>query len=159
MDEMTVTLVGRLAGDVNPWRFADGTVKASFRLAASERRYDTKTREWRTGRSLFITVQCWRGLAEHALLTLKTGDPVMVHGQMFARDYEKDGRRNTVIEVEASAVGPDLMWCTAALTRTSSSQAAAAEAEQLSEPPIDGAYEEEPVEAEVRAGEVAVGVR
>ena len=46
------------------------------------------------------------------------GDPIVVHGRVYSRSYDKEGQRHSVTEMEALAVGPDLTRCTAAVTRT-----------------------------------------
>lgn len=126
MDDTTTTFIGRVATPVEGLTLPGGSFKASFRLASSERRFDQATGQWRDGRTLFMTVVAWRRLAQHAALSLQVGDPVMAHGRIFSRDYDtKDGRTQTVVELEASALGPDLTWCTATLSRNNRAGSAA----------------------------------
>jgi single-strand DNA-binding protein len=126
MYETTVTMIGRLATAVSGVNFNDGGLKATFRLASTERRFDRGVQQWVDGSRLFLTVVCWRGLAEHVLATLGVGDPVMVQGKLRSREYEKDGRVHSVIEIEAAAVGPDLARCTATVSRRSAQPASSA---------------------------------
>ena len=126
MDDTTTTFVGRVATAVDSVTLPGGAFKATFRLASSQRRFDRPSGEWRDGRTLFMTVVVWRKLAEHVALSLRVGDAVMAHGRIFSREYEKDGRTQTVIELEASALGPDLTWCTATLSRKARAGAATA---------------------------------
>ena len=118
MYETYTTVVGRMATAVDRHEFASGVTRVSFRVASNERRFDRATDEWGDGDSLYITVKCWRQLGENVLASMRRGDPVMVHGRLFTRSFERDGRRESVIEMEAVAVGPDLRWSTAAVTRT-----------------------------------------
>jgi single-strand DNA-binding protein len=67
---------------------------------------------------------------------------------LHTREFEKDGQLRSVTEVEASAVGPDLTRCTAALTRTK--RVAAADGGEGREP--DG---ERTAGTAVNAGSVA----
>lgn len=117
MFETTVTLVGRLITPLKQIRFTDGTFKVSGRMACTERRYDRAAGQWIDGQTLFVTVMCKRGLAENAFSSLRSGDPVMAHGRLYTREYEKDGVQNTITELDAWSVGPDLQWCTVVLTR------------------------------------------
>ncbi len=57
------------------------------------------------------------------------------------REYEKDGRVHSVIEIEAASVGPDLARCTATLTRRSAQPSSAPPStdEALHEPVDDQA--------------------
>jgi single-strand DNA-binding protein len=117
MYETTVTMVGRLATAVTQVTFDDGGVKASFRLASTERRFDRGLQQWVDGARLFLTVVCWRALAERVVDTLRTGDPVIVRGRLRSREYEKDGQAHSVIEIEAASIGPDLARCSAVVAR------------------------------------------
>jgi single-strand DNA-binding protein len=124
MFETTVTLVGRLITPLKQITFTDGTFMVSGRMVCTERRVDRATGQWIDGQTLFITVVCKRGLAENAFLSLRSGDPVIAHGRLRTREYEKDGVQRSVIEMEARSVGPDLQWCTAAVTKKSRTQPA-----------------------------------
>jgi len=177
MDDTTTTFVGRVATAVVGRTLPGGSYTATFRLASSQRRFDQATGEWRDGRSLFMRVVLWRKLAEHAVLSLRVGDPVMAHGRISSRDYEKDGRPQTIVEMEASALGPDLTWCTTTVSRSARSIAAAAATdhrvpEEPTTPPsgpdtggwdervedqLDGDEIDE-IEREIHAHEAAVGV-
>lgn len=118
MYETIVTAVGRVATTVSSHRFGEGAVKASFRLACTERRREWGTGNWVDGETLFISVICWRALAENVEASLRVGDPVVVRGRMRMREFEMDGRRATAVEMDATAVGPDLSRCTTVVTRT-----------------------------------------
>jgi single-strand DNA-binding protein len=152
MYETTMTMVGRLATAVTRVDFKDGGVKATFRLASTERRFDRGSQQWVDGSRLFLTVVCWRALAEHVLATLTVGDPVIVQGKLREREYEKDGRVHSVIEIDAATVGPDLARCSAAVARRSAQPAAVApgpDGEAGTSP--DGAVQARP--ADVAPGE------
>lgn len=139
MDDTTTTFVGRVATPVEGRTLPSGAFRATFRLASSQRRFDQSTGEWRDGRGLFMTVVAWRKLAEHAALSLKVGDPVIAHGRIFSREYEKDGRPQSFVEMEASALGPNLTWCTATVSRSGRSNPAPGEpATGALAPDIDG---------------------
>ena len=118
MYETHLTVIGTLITAVNRRRLADDTTVASFRVASNERRFDRAAGTWTDGDSLYVSVTCWRQLAENVYVTFNLGDPIIVRGRLHSRSYEdKDGRRQTVIEMEALAVGPDLTRATAKVTR------------------------------------------
>ena len=117
MYETIVTAVGRVATTVSSHRFGDGAVKASFRVACNERRREWATGKWVDGDTLFISVTCWRALAENVRHSLNVGDPVVVRGRMHTRQYESEGQRASIVELEATAIGPDLARCTTVVTR------------------------------------------
>jgi len=118
MYETQLTVVGRLATEVDGRRLNSGTTVANFRIASTERRFDQAGGAWGDGDTLFIDVRCWRGLAENAIRSLTKGDPVVVTGRVFTRDYEHLGQRRTTTTLEARSVAADLAHCTVVLTRT-----------------------------------------
>jgi single-strand DNA-binding protein len=126
MYETMMTMTGRLATTVTRVEFKDGGIKATFRLANTERRFDRGSQQWVDGARLFLTVVCWRSLAEHVATALSVGDPVIIQGRLREREYEKDGRVHSVLEIEATSIGPDLARCTATVARRSTQSSAPA---------------------------------
>jgi single-strand DNA-binding protein len=127
MHETYTTVVGNVATRVDLRSLPDGTPLASFRVATNERRRDRATGSWRDGDSLFVNVTCWRALGENVHASLGVGDPIIVHGRLFTRSWEKDGRRQSTTEMEGYAVGPDLARSTAAVRRTNRPELSGAE--------------------------------
>ncbi|SHK94918.1 single-strand DNA-binding protein [Pseudonocardia thermophila] len=119
MYEPVITTVGRVATAVSLRRFEGGGVKASFRLACTERRRDWTTGEWADGDTTFMTVYCWRGMAENVHASLGVGDPIVVRGKLRTRAFESEGKQGIVIEVEATEIGPDLGRCSTVVRRPS----------------------------------------
>ena len=117
MNETTVTIIGNVITDVKARRTAEGARVANFRIASNERRFDKATGDWVDGDRLFVTVTCWRKLANGVAASLSKGDPVVVTGRLFTRGYEVEGQKRSVTEVDAIAVGPDLSRCSAELLR------------------------------------------
>ncbi len=119
MNQNTVIAVGNVITPVQIRYTPDGTPVTSFRIACNERRLDRETGQWVDKDSFFVSVTCWRRLAENVCRSLRSGDPVMVRGRLLTRSYDTaEGRRNTVTEMEAEVVAADLTWCTAHVTRT-----------------------------------------
>jgi single-strand DNA-binding protein len=117
MYETQVTVIGRLATDIGQNRLNDGTAVANFRVGSTERRYDRATDGWVDGEKLFVDVRCWRKLAENAAASLVKGDPVVVTGKLYTRNYEHEGQRRTAVTIEAQSVAADLSRCTVVLKR------------------------------------------
>lgn len=107
MNETLVTVSGNVATDVT-WRRTTNGCVANFRLMSNERRFDGQTATWQDGNRLAVRVNCWRALAENVRVSITKGDPVVVHGKLFTRDYEVDGVRRTSTEIDARSVGLDL---------------------------------------------------
>jgi single-strand DNA-binding protein len=124
MNAIHVTVPGRIA--TKPERLSSKNgVGARFRIASTERYFNRAAEEWNEAEPVYLTVTCWRQLAENVLLSLRVGDPVIVHGKLTNPSFERDGRVERRLELSAGAVGPDLRWSTAVVTRT---RAAAADA-------------------------------
>jgi single-strand DNA-binding protein len=139
MNEMKTTVVGNIVNVVSRKRLNDGTELASFRIAHNHRRLDRQTGEWTEVATTFISVTCWRRLGQNVLATFAKGDPVIVHGRLQTREYEKDGQTRLSVEMEAESVGPDLNRCTAAITRMRRDEARPAPGEDQDGSPQDAA--------------------
>ncbi|OLF11726.1 hypothetical protein BLA60_12475 [Actinophytocola xinjiangensis] len=118
MYETIVSMVGRVITEPARHRFPNGDQKTSFRLMASERRFNRETQEWGDGDRLFVTVNSWRRLAEGVANSVVKGDNVMVTGRLYVRQYQTSGGdQRDSYELDARAIGPDLNWCTVAVER------------------------------------------
>ena len=107
MNESIVTIAGNVATDLRHVETDAGVHITSFRLASTPRRHD-RARGWVDGETSYVTVTCWRALAQNAASSLSKGDPVFVTGPMRVRQYEKDGRIGHTTEVDARVIGHDL---------------------------------------------------
>jgi single-strand DNA-binding protein len=115
--ETTMTMTGRLTDWPKRFDYPGGGLKATFRLARSERRFDNETKTWSDGATLYLKVTCRRIMAERVMAVLQKGDPVIVRGRLTTHEWEKDGRYQSRIEMEATSVGPDLALCSASVIR------------------------------------------
>lgn len=119
-NETRVTICGNVASQVTHSTVGTGFSRAKFRLFTTERVWDQEQRTWADGAKMFLTVTCWRMLADNAHLSLAKGDPVVVNGRLMLKDREFEGQVRQVVEVEATAIGPNLALCTASPARTRS---------------------------------------
>ncbi|ROP37989.1 single-stranded DNA-binding protein [Saccharothrix texasensis] len=117
-NETRVTICGNVASPVVHSKVGTGFSRAKFRLFSAERVWDPEDRSWSDGARMFLTVSCWRMLADNVQVSLTKGDPVVVTGRLTIREVEFEGRRQPVVELEATAIGPNLALCTATSTRT-----------------------------------------
>ncbi|MEU4772924.1 single-stranded DNA-binding protein [Micromonospora sp. NPDC023644] len=85
------------------------TLVANFKVASTARRLDRDSGRWVDGNSLRVRVNCWRKLAEGVAASVMVGDPVVVCGRLYTRDWTDDaGNHRSLYELEAVAVGHDL---------------------------------------------------
>lgn len=108
MNETTITVTGNVAKEPALRVTANGTRVVSFRLASTERRYDKALGGWRDGDTAWWTVSCWRNIGDNVLDSVKVGDPVVVHGRVRVREYDREGVRHLAYDIEASSLGHDL---------------------------------------------------
>ncbi|MBB5153105.1 single-stranded DNA-binding protein [Saccharopolyspora phatthalungensis] len=108
MFETLVTVVGYVITEPVVRDTPNGNRVASFRVAATSRRFDRDAEEWVDGARFYATVNCWKRLADGVATALGKGDPVVATGRLRTREYERGGQWSTVVELEANAVGLDL---------------------------------------------------
>lgn len=97
---------------------SEGLPITSFRLAASQRKFNRSTQTWENGDTNWYTVTAFRQLAINLAACVSKGDRVVVSGRLSIRDWESGERSGTVVEIDADGVGHDLTWGTASFSRT-----------------------------------------
>ena len=108
INEAQVFLAGYVAREPKFRVTSNGVSMASLRVGYTPRRVDRESGEWADMASSFVTVICWRGLADNVATCLRKGEPVLVKGRLQVRPYDKDGVSRLAVEIEASSVGYDL---------------------------------------------------
>ena len=123
----TLTIVGNLTDDPELRFTPSGVAVAKFTVAVNRRTFDRQANEWKEAGTDFHRITAWRALAENTAGTLTKGMRVVVLGELRSRswDDQKTGEKRYGWEVEASAVGPDLAFATATVTKTTRSNGAA----------------------------------
>ncbi len=119
INDAHVFLSGYVATNPTFTRLNGTTSTAKLRIAYTARRMNRETGEWSDGPTSFLTVQCWRTLAENVAVCLRKGEPVLVKGRLQVRKYESnDGGTRLAVEVDASSIGHDLNRGVAHFSRT-----------------------------------------
>jgi single-strand DNA-binding protein len=121
MNDTYITIVGNVVDEPRlRTTSSSGVPVLSFRVASTSRRLDRETGKWQDSDRLFATVTCWRALAQNVARSLKKGQPVIVTGRFYSREYTtKDETSRVSYEVDAAAIGHDLSrgiseftrWC------------------------------------------------
>lgn len=110
MYDTHVTVVGNVLHEPE-WRKTanTGALVATFKIASTSRRLNRETGQWVDGHSLRVRVNCWRALASNVKNSVTRGDPLVVTGRLFTRDWvDESGVKRTLYELEAASVGHDL---------------------------------------------------
>jgi single-strand DNA-binding protein len=110
MNDTYITIVGNVVDEPRlRTTSSSGVPVLSFRVASTSRRLDRETGKWQDSDRLFATVTCWRALAQNVARSLKKGQPVIVTGRFYSREYTtKDETSRVSYEVDAAAIGHDL---------------------------------------------------
>jgi single-strand DNA-binding protein len=110
MFDTFVTVVGNVLHEPEQRQTSNtGVTLTTFKIASTARRLDRQSGKWIDGNSVRVRVTCWRALAANVKQSVRVGDPVIVYGRLFTRDWEdEDGNRRLAYELEAMAVGHDL---------------------------------------------------
>jgi single-strand DNA-binding protein len=113
----SISFVGNLTGDprlVKPAAGSDAKPRATFSVAVNEGQGDEE-------KTHFINVTAFGTLGENLAESLSKGQRVVVVGRFntYSKDVQIDGddKSLTMVAVTASAVGPDLRWAKAKVTK------------------------------------------
>ena len=80
----------------------NGTPVTDFSLATTKK-WKTKEGEEKT-ETQWHKIVCWGRLAESVCKVVGKGDLVFVFGEISYREYEKDGDKRTITEIEGTQV-------------------------------------------------------
>jgi len=124
-----ITVTGLVATVPRHLVTTEGLPITSFRLASTQRRFDRSQERWIDGDTNWYTITGFRQLAINVAASVKKGDRVVITGKLKIRDWENGERTGTTIEIDAEALGHDLMWGSSSFTRSVSTNAGAIAAE------------------------------
>ncbi|NKE63716.1 single-stranded DNA-binding protein [Lentzea sp. PSKA42] len=143
-----VTVAGTLTADPELRFTQSGIAVANFTVAANDRRYDQQSGQWIDGDATFLRCTLWRQPAENLVNSVGKGARVLVTGTLRQRQFEHEGQKRTVLELDVTEAGPSVRWATAKVTkvtRTTAGAAAPAADAWNSAPPANGSgFADEP---------------
>lgn len=120
-NETSITIVGNLTADPELRYTQNGLAVAGFTVASTPKFFDKQSNEWKDGETAYLRCSVWREFAEHVAGSLVKGNRVIVQGMLQQRSFEtKEGEKRTSFEVKVEAIGPDLRYATAQVTRAAS---------------------------------------
>jgi single-strand DNA-binding protein len=118
MRETYTAVAGVVATDPQVRTLDDGRQVMSFRLASTSRRYDTTSRAWVDGHTLWVKVSCWRELADNAAVCVRKRDRVLAWGRLHTEQWKSpDGVPRSDLALDADALGHDLTFGVALFDR------------------------------------------
>ena len=119
--DTNLTVIGNLTKDPELKWLPSGVAVVSFTIASSRRVRDNESGEWKDGDTIFMRCSAWRHIAEHIGDTLTQGMRVVAYGRLKQRDYEVDGDRRTIMELDVEEIGPSLKYATAKVNKAARS--------------------------------------
>jgi single-strand DNA-binding protein len=140
MYETTVTVVGNVLNPPDCRRLVESQALVThFKIATTSRRFDRANGRWVDGDSLRVRVNCWRQLAENVARSVNVGDPVIITGRLFSRDWEgEDHVKRVSYELDAFSVGHDLARGRAKFSRVKANTSTSAVDDDLVDNRIGG---------------------
>lgn len=118
MNDTTMTVVGNVVDAPRMRITKNGHAVTNFRVASTSRRFDREQERYVDNATLFVNVTCWRAMAENAATSLRKGQPVVVTGRYYSREYVVNEMARVAYELEANAIGHDLSRGTSEFTKT-----------------------------------------
>lgn len=116
--ETTLTIVGNLTADPELRSTNTGAPVVNFTIASTPRTYNRQTSQYDDGPALFMRCSACNDLAQHIAQTCAKGMRVIAQGRLSQRSYQaQDGSNRTVVELTVDAIGPDLRYATAHVTK------------------------------------------
>jgi single-strand DNA-binding protein len=119
MFDTIMTIVGNVVDTPRMRLTKSGHAVTNFRVASTSRRYDRETQRYVDNATLFANVTCWRTMAENVAASVHKGQPIVVTGRYYSREYEINETVRVAYELEANAVGHDLARGTSEFVKTS----------------------------------------
>jgi single-strand DNA-binding protein len=117
MNDTWMTIVGNVVDEPRPRETKNGHKVTNFRVASTSRRYDREQERYVDNETLYVNVTCWRAQAINVAESVRKGQPVVVYGRYYSRDYTKNEQVRTTYELEAMALGHDLSRGVSSFTR------------------------------------------
>jgi len=114
----TISLTGIVATPPRHIVTGDALSITSFRLASTQRRFDRNQERWVDGDTNWYTITTFRQLAINVAACVTKGERVVVSGRLRVREWDNGEKQGLNVEVEADALGHDLMWGTSTFSRT-----------------------------------------
>lgn len=115
----TITVTGNVATIPELKHTPTGVPFTTFRVASAQRRFDRASGAWVEAGTNWYTVSAFRGLAEHTHQSLHKGDRVLLTGRLRLRAWDTGVKQGTSAEIDAEAIGHDLLWGTTRFEKVS----------------------------------------
>lgn len=106
----TITIIGNLAAEPEQRVMPSGGTVTNFRVGTTHRRFDKPSEQWVDSYTNWYQVSAFRALGENVYASLHKGDRVIVSGRLRLREWDNGTKRGLAVDLDAEAVGHDLLW-------------------------------------------------
>ena len=114
-----IAIIGNVGQEPDLSYTTSGQAVANLTVAVANRKYNKETSQWEDDHTDWYRINIWGKTAENVAASIEKGMRVIVQGSFTSREWEdKEGNKRTSWEITADAIGPDLKYATAAVTRT-----------------------------------------
>ncbi len=117
MNDTMITIVGNVVDTPRRRQTKNGFEVTNFRVASTSRRFDREQEKFVDNSTLYVNVTCWRQMGVNVDESIRKGQPVLVYGRYYMREYKVEEQLRSSYELEAVAVGHDLARGTSQFTR------------------------------------------
>jgi len=108
-----VCIAGNLGSDPELRYTPSGTALTTLSVAIPNRRRN-EAGEWEDAAPYWVTVKCWKRLAENVAESFSKGATVLIAGRLTHETWEADdGSKRSKVVIVADDVGPSVRWDTA----------------------------------------------
>lgn len=129
-----ISVIGQVATEPKLFAPEGGVQFCTFRLACTERRFDSQKNEWVDAETNWFTINSFRTLATHAKESFAKGDRVIVSGRLRIRNWEKEEKRGTSVEIDIDGIGHDVRWGVSSFTKRVGAATQTSMAERTEQP-------------------------
>lgn len=143
-----ISTVGTVATEPREAKISGDIYLCSFRLAHNEDKYDKATERWVGKDTNWFTVNVYKNMAQNVKNSFNKGDRVFVKGRLRIRQWQKEERSGTSVEIDADVIGHDLRWGTSVYTKKNGKLEA-----DSANLPAGGSTAEDPIETAVELEE------
>lgn len=105
-----VSMEGRVVADPELRFSPNGVAVGRVRLVASSRKKNEESGEWEDDKTCWITVTCFKKLAEHVAESVVKGDLINVTGKLQTEEWESDGQKRSATVMVADTVAKSLAF-------------------------------------------------
>jgi single-strand DNA-binding protein len=124
VNEAYFSVSGYIATQPTPGMTAKGVPTLSMRVGWTPRRFDRDLAEWADEPSSFVSVRCYRKLADNGAACLRKGDPIVLKGTLRVREFtDAGGAKRNSVDVIAEFIGHDMSRGISSFNKTLARQA------------------------------------